>query len=84
MRYYKRLKTTLLTTHQAKLMQEEMLKTKALLLSMMGEHGMSAFDEDESYPSRKRRAEQHSKNMDAGRLKLPARKRQNEDKRGRK
>ena len=43
---------------------------------------MSAFAEDESFPRRKLGAEQHTKNVDAGRLKLPARKRKNEEKRG--
>ena len=43
-----------------------------VFLSTMNENGMSAFVEDESYPRRKLGAEQHMRNMDAGRLKLPA------------
>ena len=74
--------TTALTKEQGQKLKEIAAATKEFFLSTMNENGMSAFVEDESYPRRKRRAEQHTKNMDAGRVKLPARKRKNEDKRG--
>ena len=75
--------TTALTEKQGqKGLKEIAAATKDFFLSTMNENGMSAFEVDDSYPRRKRMAEQHTQNMDAGRLKLPARKRKNKEKRG--